>query len=94
MTIHCKGHERANVEKVLQSAVLVRLEDGRHGAALCVQLCEEVCSHRLAVHHKMVQMHHFSHLLVGCEYLGDALRQMQIAAMSGNQEWMPLLIMQ
>ena len=56
MTIHCKGHERANVEKVIQSAVLVRLEDGRQAAALCVQLYLEVCSHRLAVHHEMVQI--------------------------------------
>jgi hypothetical protein len=48
--------------------------------------CEKrVCSHRLAVHHEMVQMHRFSHLLVGHEQLGHTLRQMQITAMGGDR---------
>ena len=94
LAIHRERYKRTDVEKVTQSAVLVRLENGGQSAALGVQLCEEVCCHRLAVHHEVVQMYRFSHLLVGCKYLRNAVSQMQIAAMGGNVQGVSLLIVQ
>jgi hypothetical protein len=38
LAIHGEWHERTDVEKVIQSAILVRLENGRQGAALGAQL--------------------------------------------------------
>src|SRR5260370_41324238 len=32
MTIHCEGDKRTNVDEGVESAILVRLEDGGHGA--------------------------------------------------------------
>jgi len=38
LAIHGEWHERTDVEKVIQSAILVCLENGRQGAALGAQL--------------------------------------------------------
>ena len=94
LTIGGERDERTDIEKVIQSAILVRLENSCQGAAFGVELCKEVCCHRLAVHHEAAQMHRFSHLLVGCKYLGDTVSQVQIAAMGGDQEGMSVLIIQ
>ena len=63
-------------------------------ATLGVQLCKEVCSHYLTVHHEVFQMERFSRLLVGCKYLRNAVSEMQITAMGGNEQGVPLLIVQ
>jgi hypothetical protein len=69
MTIHGEWHERTAVGEGVESALLVRLENGRQGAALGAQLCQEVCCHRLAVHHQVVQMQSFGRLFIAGEQL-------------------------
>jgi hypothetical protein len=94
LTIYRQGDKRTDIDEGIESSILVRLENSGHGTALGAQLCQEICCHRLAVDHKVVQMRRFSHLLVGYEHLGNALSQMQIAAMGGGKQGMSLFIVQ
>ena len=75
-------------------AILVRLEDGGHGAPLRTQLCQEICCHRLAVHDEVGQLQRFGRVFVAGEDSRNAIGQMQITAMRGRKQWMPLLVMQ
>ena len=94
MTIHREGDKRTNMSEGVESAILVRLEDGDHGAILCAQLCQEVCCHRLAVYYKASQMESFGRLFIVGEYLRNPVGQVEITAMCGRKEWMPLIVMQ
>src|SRR5450755_168962 len=94
MMIHREGDKRTNVGEGVESAILVRLEDGSHGATLRAQLCQEVCCHRLTVHHKTGQMQSFGRLFIAGEHLRNPVGQMQITAMRGRKQWVSLVVMQ
>src|SRR5947209_5552606 len=93
MMVDSEAHKLTNVDEGVESAVLVRFEDGDHGATLCAQLCQEVRCHRLAVYHKASQMESFGPLFIAGEHLRNPVGQMEIAAMCGRKQWMPLIVM-
>jgi hypothetical protein len=94
MTIHREGDKRTNIGEGVESALVVRLEDGDHAATLCAQVCQEICCHRLAVYHQVSQMERFGRLFIGGEHLSNPVGQMQITAMGGRKQWMSLIVMQ
>ena len=94
MSIHHEGHERADIGKGVESVLLIRFQDGRHGTSLHTHLCQEIGCHRLAIHNEVGQMHNLGGLLVTGEHLRNALGQMPITTMCGRKQWMPLVVMQ
>src|SRR5258708_4741843 len=94
MTIHRERDKRTNVGEGVESAILVRLENGGHGTPLRAHLCQEIGCHRLAINNQVGQLQSFGGLVVAGEYLRNPVRQMQITALRARTHWMPLVVMQ
>src|SRR6266849_6072993 len=94
MTIYCERNERTDLGEAREPCVLVCFENGGHGTSSCTHLCEEVCGHGLAIYHEMGQVQGCSRLLITSEYMRNTSDQMQITAMRGGKQGVPLVVMQ
>ena len=94
MTIHRERDERTDIGEGGEPCVLVRFEDRGHGPSFCAHLCQKVCGHPLAIYHEIGQVHRCGGVFITSEHMSNPPDQMQITAMRGSKQWMPLVVMQ
>ena len=70
------------------------LPNGGHGTPLRAHLGQGIGCHRLAINNEAGQMQNFGCLFVAGKQLRNPVGQMQITAMRGSKQWMPLVVMQ
>lgn len=94
VAVMAQRHKLAHLREGSQSRILIRLENGHHGAPLSGKLMQEPASHSLAVDDESCHRLSVCRLVIASQQFRNAFRQVQVAPVSGGQMGMAEGIMQ